>query len=294
MSHKLTQNQIIEVIEKYNSGLSAGILSKTYNITPTSIYALMKRRGINRRSYSSSSRKYTLNEEYFNVIDSSDKAYFLGFLMADGYNNEKRGVIELSCAEKDKEILDKLNNLINSNKPIRFVESKDVRSYRIDWCSKKLSNELLKYGCMQTKSLKLEFPKLDDKLISHFIRGYFDGDGCISYSYSLKNNALGTVFKVVVNFVSTENFCLYLKEYFEKNININSSISCRHPENNNTNRTLNISGAIQVSKLMEWMYKDATIYLQRKKDKFEESIKIRQNRKETMDNIRIGRRAITN
>ncbi len=103
MSKKLNSEQIDQVIERYKNGESARVISKSFGISPPSIYGLLKRRSIERRTYSETSRKYSLNETYFNNIDCQEKAYFLGFLYADGYNNEERGVVELSSSEKEKE-----------------------------------------------------------------------------------------------------------------------------------------------------------------------------------------------
>ena len=207
MSNKLNTEQIAQIIERYKKGESAKVISKDFGITPPSIYGLLKRRKIERRTYSESSRRYTLNETYFDNINTEEKAYFLGFLYADGYNNETRGVVELSCSEKDKEILEKFSKLVDSNKPVRFIESNGAKSCRIDLCSRKLCSALNAIGCVQTKTFKLKFPLLKEDLISHFIRGYFDGDGCLSYGTTPKDNIFGNAFNSVITFVSTEEFC---------------------------------------------------------------------------------------
>ena len=231
-------------------------------------------------------RKYTLNENYFESVDTQEKAYFLGYLMADGYNNQKRNVIELSCSKKDVEILEGLNHLIGSNKPIRFVKSKGIESYRIDWCSRKLCDDLASLGCVQAKTFKLKFPKIRCDLVRHFIRGYFDGDGCISFSYSAMDNCFGNHFASVITIVSTLDFCNYLKEYFMENLQLKSTICCRHPENNNNNRTLHISGNNKVVRLMEWMYRDSFVFLKRKREKFDEIRRILSDRKIEYSKIR--------
>ena len=92
---RLSAEEKDEVINRYINGESAQSISKTFTVSPTAIYGLLKRRNIPRRTYSEASRKYTLNENYFDKIDSQNKAYFLGFLVADGYNNEKRNCVEL-------------------------------------------------------------------------------------------------------------------------------------------------------------------------------------------------------
>ena len=68
--------------------------------------------------------KYTFNKDYFERIDSKDKAYFLGFLYADGCNSisttQHHCTIILNLQEKDKDILDIFNKYINSNKPLTY------------------------------------------------------------------------------------------------------------------------------------------------------------------------------
>ena len=279
MSNKLNMEQIEQVIERYKNGESANVISKSYGISPPSIYGLLKRRNIERRTYSESSRKYSLDETYFDNIDSQEKAYFLGFLYADGYNNEKRGVVELSCSEKDKEILEKLSKLINSTKPIRFIESNGVKSCRIDLCSHKLCSALNTLGCVRAKTFTIKFPLIKENLISHFIRGYFDGDGCLSYGTTPRNNILGNSFNSVITFVSTEEYCNSIKDIIKNKLDINSTLLCRFPSRMNNNRTLQISGNLQVVQLMKWMYTDASIYLDRKMTKFIELQKELKERK---------------
>lgn len=219
------------------------------------------------------SRKYTLNENYFDILDSEDKVYFLGYLMADGYNNESRGVIEASCATKDKEFLEMLNKTIGSSKPIRLVEANtnSYKSYRMALCSRHLSKRLSELGCIQNKTFKLTFPNyLNEEMKKHFIRGYFDGDGCISFTFAKRDNYFGNAFLSMATITSTESFCLYLKRYIKRILDINSTMLCRHPEHNNNNRTLQISGNKQVIRFAEWLYKDAHLFLKRKFDKIEE------------------------
>ncbi len=214
-------------------------------------------------------RKYSLNENYFDDLSSEDKIYFLGFLMADGYNSETRGVIEISCSEKDKDFLQELNLLIGSNKPLRFVRCKKDTSYRASFCSRHLSETLSKLGCVQAKTFKLKFPEylVNDDMIRHFIRGYFDGDGCISCTHAKRKNVFGNSFLSVVTITSTDDFCQYIKDYIMGGLNITSNISCRHPSHDNNNRTLCISGNKQVIKFCEWMYKDSNLFLKRKYEK---------------------------
>lgn len=68
-------------------------------------------------------RRYTFNEHYFDVIDSQDKAYWLGFFAADGYNHVSKGYIELRLHNQDREILEKFKVSINASNPIGLYKA---------------------------------------------------------------------------------------------------------------------------------------------------------------------------
>lgn len=67
-------------------------------------------------------RKYEIDENYFDIIDSEHKAYTLGFLYADGYNNEKKNIVKISLMEDDIDILKQIREPICPNKPLRYYK----------------------------------------------------------------------------------------------------------------------------------------------------------------------------
>lgn len=137
--------------------------------------------------------KYVYNKDYFEKINTSEKAYWLGFLYADGcitrfYKGEvlKSMSLEITLKDADCEHLIKFKNALESNIPIqhRIITGK-YKADRIVVNCTKICNDLIKLGCTPTKSLTLEFPKKDiipQDFIRDFIRGYFDGDGGVSYT----------------------------------------------------------------------------------------------------------------
>ena len=267
--NKLTIEQKESIIKLYQNGESANKISKKFPISANAIYRLLKKSNIPIRSYSQASRKYSLNENYFKLIDNPNKAYFLGFLIADGYNNVERNCVELSSSRKDKNILEMLNKEIGSNKPVRDIDNNGILSSRIDWCSAILCKDLENHGCMQNKTFKIKMPNLQASLMRHFLRGYFDGDGCVSYSFSKKDNFFGNVFNSVATVVGTEDFCIQLKNLILEKISVNSTILCRNPESPKI-KTIQISGNNQVIKFMEWIYDDAELFMERKRVKINE------------------------
>lgn len=219
------------------------------------------------------SKYYTFDENYFDSIDTENKAYILGLLFADGYNNEKRGVVTLSLQERDREILDKISLIMNSTKPLQFINIKKYykeksyqNQYRLNLCSRHTSQTLNKLGCFQAKSYSCKFPNFTSSLLlCHFIRGYFDGDGCISYTYNSKQRPCGSV-----SFVGSGFLCETLSEHL-KSLNIITKVS-QNKSSDKRIRRVAFGGRNQLVKFHKYIYETASIYLNRKKRKFDDFI----------------------
>lgn len=140
-----------------------------------------------------------------NFLDSwnSDMAYILGYFAADGtmYKN-KRGSCYIAFTSTDKpliELVKKQMNVANAiesyNNPARNWKTR----YVLQIGSKKLYERLLKLGFTANKSLSLVFPDVPDNVLGHFLRGYFDGDGSVSFAFykrKNRNNNLQKVFDI--------------------------------------------------------------------------------------------------
>ena len=226
-------------------------------------------------SYMCMKKHYTFDENYFDSIDTEDKAYILGLLFADGYNNERRGTITLSLQERDREILDKISWSMNSTKPLQFIDMKKYHTgkshqnqYRLNLCSRHTSQVLNKLGCFQAKSYSCRFPNfISSTLLRHFIRGYFDGDGCISYTYNNKQRPCGSV-----SFVGSASFCKSLSGYLRL-LKINAKVSYNCHSDKRIRRVA-FGGRNQLAKFHKYIYDDASVYLSRKKTKFDDFIAI--------------------
>ena len=141
-------------------------------------------------------RKYQLREDYFDRIDTPNKAYFLGFLYADGYVSKTGASIFLN--DKDEHILLSFRDELYpvKDRPLYFVKkcfkqwgNKRHATYRqagLTIFSQKMAKSLMGHGCTQKKTDTIRFPfnSLPEELYRDFIRGYFDGDGCITRSRS--------------------------------------------------------------------------------------------------------------
>ena len=264
---RLTHKEKTELFTKYETGKYTGAdLAEYYNISSVAVNALLRRNGYKAKSQSELRRKYNIDETFFDVIDTEEKAYFLGFLYADGYNNTDRNSVTLSLKEDDKEILEKLNSLLQTNKPLQFVNTSKQRKktgfgnsqnqYRLIIANKHISQRLIELGCDKAKTHNLKFPteeQVPKRLVRHFIRGYFDGDGWVG--------------EKAISIVSTLNFCNSLAEILKEQFNINCYIRARHPERNNTVRMLELNKK-SARTFLKWIYKDSKIHLQRKHDRY--------------------------
>ena len=266
---KFNDEQLLDIKESYLNGESTVKIGKRYGTSHQPILKALKRMNVERtpRKFN---RKYSLNENYFDKIDTPNKAYILGLLYADGSNTISKSTISISLQEEDGYLLEKIRKEIQSEKPLEYLDYSDKHDYGFNYKNQyrllffschmcKVLNDL---GMIPNKSLKLEVPDLKQDLYSHFIRGYFDGDGslCIRHTKDNKLRSLTTI-------TSTELFCKKIREIIKNATGISCGniydASCK----NGVTRVLSISGRIQNQIFYEWLYKDADLYLQRKRNK---------------------------
>lgn len=134
----------------------------------------------------------SFNKRYFKTVDSPSKAYWLGFIYADGYiaDNSKTRNYELGIEldYKDRYILEALSNeLGNVHKIINRSRTKEYNGYVfttntsvIRIYSKEIVKDLERLGVVQNKTNSVIYPNYNEKYFFDFLRGYLDGDGCIS------------------------------------------------------------------------------------------------------------------
>lgn len=203
-------------------------------------------------------RKYILNENFFNEINTEERAYFLGLLYADGYINENLHMVDLTLHKQDEEILHKfISSLYVNERPLKLIRTNYLR---LVINSSKIVDDLKKHGCFQKKTFKLKFPQLSDDMVKHFIRGYFDGDGCVTINDEKTLN---------ISIVGTVDFLIEMQKYLITNCNLNkTTLNNRHPNRNNNIRSIRYGGNIVINRIYYYLYDGSTIYLNRKKKKF--------------------------
>lgn len=173
----------------------------------------------------------------------------------------------LKLKSDDQIILENFRDILSPSSPIKITKNKGSSNtysyFRIN--QKEICDQLVAHGCMPQKSLILNFPTtVPIQLMSHFLRGYSDGDGTIYKNKSKRSKSINTIWK----FTSTKQFCNKTAELLNQELKINCSQLLSRPKTNQITTTLSVGGNLQVKKILDWLYKDATIYLPRKYDKY--------------------------
>lgn len=204
---------------------------------------------------------YSLDETYFEKINTVNKAYYLGMLFADGYIGDE-GVFKVKLQARDVHILEDLKADIRYTGPIAYEDKANERcqdSRVLSIARRKVTEDLIKLGATPRKSLTLKLPTFDqvpEKFFNAFILGLFDGDGSISVK-GLK--------QTIVNCYITGNdlILIPLMEYL-KTIDINSTGFYYHKNSNGHTGMLCITRTAEAIKFLNYIYKDAELRLERK------------------------------
>jgi hypothetical protein len=123
------------------------------------------------------STKRVIDEDYFTKIDSKDKAWCLGFIVADGSVRMNPYQLRIRISKKDVEVLEKIKRFMSCNYPIRKRQNEAVV---LEITRKSICEDLYRLGICPDKTHNIQYPNIPNGLESDFIKGYFDGDGWIS------------------------------------------------------------------------------------------------------------------
>ena len=232
----------------------------------TNIYSLFPNRTISSVNHKASrlniikrvsKSKYTINSHFFDKW-SKEMAYVLGWFFSDGCVHNKCLCCSIHLHKKDTEILEKIKDLMQSNYPLYF-QNQSVNFRFHDYI---LHSTLINLGCIPRKSLIVDFPNVPIKYLSHFVRGYFDGDGSIYFN---KPNTLK------VRIVGSKLFIEKLQYFLENLLNIRFNKT-------HTNRDFYSFECYgdNARNLCKWIYNHSgELYLKRKRDRFDNHLKLR-------------------
>lgn len=243
-----------EIIELYNNYNNIGIVAEKLNCCTANISKRLRKAGIsvsrdyNKRRESSREKLY-VEESYFKSIDTEDKAYFLGLMYADGSVSKNAFYLKL----KDEDIIQEFKKYLKAETNIKIINNQ----YSLTICRQSMCNDLINQGCYINKTASIRFPSLDKKLMRHFIRGFYDGDGSLILNANRSHNCL--------NFTSGSLEFLQQLQDNLKDISItNGGIS---KEKNYEVWHLRYGGK-QVHIILDWLYNSSNLYLKRKYNKY--------------------------
>lgn len=241
-------------------------IGEIFNISQSQVGNILKKAGIKLPKSRLNMSKLALDVDYFKTIDSPEKAYWLGFICADGCIYKDGG--KLTIMVKDREICEKFKAAIKSDHKISDREVYDKRTDKIyTESSIQITNtlfvsNLINLGVTSKKSSVLSFPDIKESYYSYFIAGLFDGDGSISF----RSNG-----KIACNLISTKEVLNFIQEYLENTFNILPKSLTKVSENCDNVFKIYWQSDEDCLKLLNFIYQgNKKIYLTRKYERYEQ------------------------
>lgn len=242
-----------KLLELNFSGLTQKQIAKELGISRTTVQKKLRKLHVNTPNYHNSLK---FDNTVFDSIDTEEKAYWLGFLFADGNVSSTINNVELSLAEHDKEHLEKYRKFLKSKSEVKTgtitVDNKVYKRCRLAVTNVHFKQRLIELGCVPNKTQTLEFPDdvfENDSLVYPFIRGYVDGDGCISFTPSGRNT---------LEIIGTKEFLSKIKLLFPE---FKAYIKDKRWKGNTYVLRCSCDSA---DKVLKDLYFNSNIYLQRK------------------------------
>ena len=239
-----TDEQVAYIINKYlNENYTLKQLGKEFNCSYPTIRNLLNKHKIKSRG---NKQGYPRDEFYFNKIDTEEKAYWLGFLYADGCVHSNNYEISVNITDKEhiekfKAAIKAFNHNITEIQDKRFQNAKTLYQFSIR--DKQLHQDLIKWGCIPQKSLLInKIPNIPRDYVSHFLRGYFDGDGSLHYLRGTNNYR--------ISFIGTKDFLNDIQKELQTNVSLQSNIAGKA-------YVLQIAGRRQIERILNYLYNNS-------------------------------------
>ena len=246
-----------EVIKDYEKEKNIRKVSKNFNVPMAHIKKILIING-----YEITNRRYSVDFSYFDIIDTEEKSYWLGFLFADGYIRERKNgnSLELKLGIKDKSHLELFKKAIKSEHKI--VEGHNKVKYKggisishlcsLSIYSNKLVESMKLQGIHSRKTYTIEKPSVPKNLMRHFIRGFFDGDGCLSFNEDTKRG----IVSIVCVSVDFRNF---IKDFMINECKVNNIYE------DNKRGYIQLQSKFDIVVFLSYIFKKSNIHLNRKK-----------------------------
>ena len=229
-----------------------------------SITSIAKELGVKRQSLSKRLKekynivvnpngKKNINSKFFSEVNEKSM-YWLGFIFADGSLYEKGNYLEI--VSKDKDHVEKFKADIQSEHKISCKVVDDKKYWRIIMSDKTIYNDLVNFGVVPRKSfIDIDYPTIDKKYELDFLRGFIDGDG--HYNIIKKSKEHYPMIEITVGFHNqtfANKLCEVLNSYDTK-FTIYEGETAYKIANTQKDHAI---------KLLELLYENATVYMNRK------------------------------
>lgn len=255
---EFSQEQIEDILNKYQNNWSQQKIADFYEVSRTVIKRILEiqNNGIVIRNRTS---KYKYQQDIFENIDTAEKAYWLGFLAADGcnYQREHNASVILNVHEKDIKHLEKFKKFCHTDAEIKSYIGYEGFSNQTPMCkitlnSKKISNDLIDKGILPNKSLILQPPHILEEFYKPFILGYFDGDGSISKTSQYNNYS--------ISIQGTKEILTWICEVLDWD----AKLEKRNINSNNNSYYIRCGGTNKPYQILNQLYNSCEIHLDRK------------------------------
>lgn len=263
MNAKVTEELKNQIIKEYlKKPITLNELANKFNLTYPTIWKVLK----NTPKYSKAKIKNpNLKEDYFENIDSDDKAYFLGLIISDGNvftdNTGRQSSISITLDLGDEYMLNNFKNAVLTN----TVVAKDGRGTgQIAVRSNVMAKDLAKYGVIPRKSFFTYLPEINEKFYGSLIRGIFDGDGSIEAKQTNKRNK----FLHCISFCGTHKLMQDISDLIYTKLSLSFKPKVYDYKNRNLSE-IKIQRFEDIKKLGLWMYGNSSLFLIRKRKLFD-------------------------
>lgn len=253
-----------DICKKYSEeNWTIKLLMEKYSLSRFVIGKILQENNIQTKRHTKRSRLF-MREDYFENIDSEDKAYFLGLLFTDGnvfVGKKELNQVSLELTVRDLEILEIFKAKLNTNNKISYRKNPNrSETVAVRVFSKKMVEDLAKYGIIPQKTKKtnhLPLELIPDVFKKDFLRGMIDGDGSVFYHGENKKN-------IGLSFCSySRNICEELKEACDNLIGVESKHKVTSEKKCHISRVTYTKQDI-TKQLVTVLYKDSNYYLARK------------------------------
>lgn len=218
--------------------------------------------------------KGDLDNHYFDVIDTEEKAYWLGYISAKGrvtnVNHYGRKALEINSTEPNKPHVDRFRAAIGLDREMHETWNKvyKKRYYNLHVPSQHMACRLQELNVKQPKHEMTRVPAdVPPELLHHYFRGHFDGKGFI---LQMKRNKRINIFFMYGSDLLLYDFCVYLSETIGVDLPAGAVVS--QNDGHHLHMLFKISAKKKILKIMQALYKDATIYMERNLEKYTSAI----------------------